>query len=424
MGLLSLLVYNSFVLTVVLYYRTREIVNGSFETSRKIGTNVFLQPVAHKRLRDRHPCEFVVILNRRFGMHLARPLCWLEVAGVTRGRLFRLLYILDRVRLGDYPNSRTLSEELGVSDRTIKRDLDLLRDDWGAPLEFDHGRNGFYLSESDWIPPVGREDVVRLTTGEAVALVLALQTFEAVQGHGLASAFRSLLEKLPHLLPEPVTVDLPSLVQHISFSFEPVRGDPGLVADRLALLRRAIEQRRVLVMRYYTASRDEETQRHLEPYHLRYYDGAWYVVGYCRWRKEVRTFAVDRIRHCEILDETFPLPSPERFSPDTYFGEAWRLQRGAERQRVVVRFSPEQARFVRGRVWHPTQETREEPDGSLVLAFRVLGLEEIMRWLLQFGSHVEVLEPPALRSAIAKEAERIVAIYRNQKTEVKCGTGE
>lgn len=334
---------------------------------------------------------------------------------MTRGRLFRLLYILDRVRRGDYPNSRTLSEELGVSARTVKRDLDLLRDDWGAPLVFDHGRNGFYLSEPDWIPPVGREGAIRLATGEAVALVLALQAFEAVQGHGLASAFRSLLDKLPCLLPEPVTVDLPSLVQHISFSFEPIRGDPGLVADRLALLRRAIEQCRVLAMRYYTASRDEETQRHLEPYHLRYYDGAWYVVGYCRWRKEVRTFAVDRIRQCEILDETFSPPSPEQFSPDIYFGEAWRLQRGAERQRVVVRFSSELARFVRGRVWHPTQETHEEPDGSLVLAFRVLGLEEIKRWLFQFGSHVEVLNPPTLRQEMLEEAERIAAMYRNDR---------
>lgn len=331
---------------------------------------------------------------------------------MQRGRLYRLLHILDRVRRGDYPNSRTLSEELGVSVRTLRRDLDLLRDDWGAPLEFDAGRRGFYLTDPHWVPPMGGKEEIRLAAGEALALVLALQAFEAVRTHGLEAAFRSLLNKLPHLLPESVTVDLQSLTRHVSFCFEPVRGDPHLLADRLNLLREAIEHRRVLAMRYFTATRGEETWRQLEPYHLRYYDGVWYVVGYCRWRKDVRTFAVDRIRQCEVLNETFPPPPPERFSPDTYFGEAWRLQRGAERQRVVVRFSPEQSFFVRGRTWHPTQEAREEPDGSLVLAFQVLGLDEIMRWLLQFGSRVEVLEPAALRQAMAEEAMRMVAIYR------------
>lgn len=333
---------------------------------------------------------------------------------MNRAQLYRLVYIIRRLRDGTYPNTRTLASALEVSERTVLRDLDLLRDDWGAPIQFDRRRNGFYLTDPQWTPPVGQAPV-RLGTGEAVALLLALHALEAVRAHGLEGAFRSLLDKLPQLLPDPVTVDLASLTQRISFYFEPTRGDPQQVAERLARLRQAIEQRRVLAMRYYTASRDEETFRQLEPYHLRYYDGAWYLVGYCRWRRDVRTFAVDRIRHCELLDETFPPPPPERFSPDTYFGEAWRLQRGAERQRVVIRFSPEQARFVRGRTWHPTQESWEEPDGSLVLSFLVLGVEEIQRWLLQFGSSVEVLAPESLRRALAEEAERMFALYRGSR---------
>lgn len=330
---------------------------------------------------------------------------------MNRAQIYRLSYIVKRLQEGTYPNARTLARALEVSERTVLRDLDLLRDDWGAPIEFDRRRRGFYLTDPQWVPPLGQGSM-RLGTGEAVALLLALHALEAVRAHGLEDAFRSLLDKLPHLLPEPVTVDLASLTQRISFYFEPARGDPREVAELLSRLRQAIEQRRVLAVRYYTASRDEETFRELEPYHLRYYDGAWYLVGYCRWRRDVRTFAVDRIRHCAVLDETFQPPSPERFAPETYFGEAWRLQRGAERQHVVVRFSPQQARFVRGRTWHPTQEAREEPDGSLVLSFRVLGVDEIKRWLLQFGSHVEVLAPRALRQALAEEAARMVDLYR------------
>ncbi|WP_148235726.1 helix-turn-helix transcriptional regulator [Thermaerobacter marianensis] len=332
---------------------------------------------------------------------------------MQRSRLFRLMFIVRELKWGRYPNARTLAQRLEVTARTIHRDLDVLRDDFYAPVEFDRSRNGFYLTDPDWVPSFG-DGGVRLGAGEALALVLGLQALESVRAHGLEEPFQALLDKLPFLLPDPVSVDLGALASRVSFFFEPARGDPQAVGERLARLREAIDGCRVVRLRYYTASRDEETERLIEPYHLRYYEGAWYVAGYCRWRRDVRTFAVDRIREIEVLPETFPPPSPERFSPDVYFGEAWRLQRGAERQRVVVRFRPPQARYVRGRVWHPSQDARDEPDGSLVLSFQVLGTDEIMRWLLQFGAGVEVLEPPSLREAMAAEAEAMLAQYRGR----------
>ncbi|EKP95531.1 helix-turn-helix transcriptional regulator [Thermaerobacter subterraneus] len=330
---------------------------------------------------------------------------------MNRAQLHRLVRIVDELRAKRYPNARTLAEKLEVTSRTIHRDLDVLRDDWHAPLEFDRRRNGYYLADPGWQPPVGA-GLARLGAGEALALVLSLQALEAVRAHGLEDAFRALLQRLPELLPDQVTVDLASLAHRVSFFFEPARGDPEAVGERLGALRAAIEACRVVRLRYYTASRDQETTRLVEPYHLRYYDGAWYVAGFCRWRQDVRTFAVDRIREIQVLAETFPPPTPDRFSPDVYFGEAWRLQRGAERQKVVVRFHPPQARYVRGRTWHPSQESREEQDGSLVLSFRVLGTEEIMRWLLQFGAGVEVLEPASLREAMVAEVEAMARLYR------------
>lgn len=341
---------------------------------------------------------------------------------MRRGRLQRLLRIIERARCGAYPNCSSLAAELGVTPRTIHRDLDLLRDDWHAPLEFDHTRNGYWLTDPDWEPAIKPDEPSwSLSAGEAVALVLSLHAFDALRGHGLEGAFRSLLAKLPDILPEEVSVDMADLARQISYFFGPLRGDAVQVSEFLARLREALEARRVVEMTYYTASRDEETVRLVEPYHLRYHEGVWYLVGWCRWRQAVRTFAVDRIRRLEVRDETFPPPPPERFSPDTYFGEAWRLQRGAEKVRVLARFEPEQARYLRGRLWHPSQEAHEEPDGALVLSFRVLGIEEIARWLLQFGSRVEVLEPPALRALLAEEARRLEAVYAYDPQCVRSG---
>lgn len=325
---------------------------------------------------------------------------------MSRDQLRRAYVICEQLRRDRYPNCRTLAGRLEVHERTVHRDLAYLRDVLRAPLEYDARRRGWRLADPDWtLPPV------RLAEGEAVALLLGLNALAAYQGTGLESPLRSLIEKLPLLLPDHVSVDPGDLFGGVSFMVEPLRGDPERVAATFAALREAVAARRRVEITYYTPSRDETTVRRVDPYHLRHFEGAWYLAALCHLRGEVRTFALDRVLRLTPLDETFQRPAPEDFSPEAYFGESWRLERGAERRRVVVRFDPYQARWLRGRTWHPTQESAEGADGSLTLAFTVTGLGEVKRWVMQFGAGAEVLEPPELRAAVAAEAARLAGAY-------------
>ena len=79
---------------------------------------------------------------------------------------------------------------------------------------------------------------------------------------------------------------------------------------------------------------------------------------------------------------------------------------------VVVRFSADQAPYVRERQWHPTQRLRELADGRVELTFRAGGMFEIMRWVLSWGDAAEVVRPPALRQEIASTFRSAVAVYR------------
>lgn len=325
---------------------------------------------------------------------------------MSRDQLRRTYAICEYLRRGRYPNCRVLAERLEVHERTVHRDLAYLRDILQAPVEYDARRRGWRLSDPDWtLPPV------RLAEGEAVALLLGLNALAAYQGTGLEAPLRSLLDKLPLLLPEHVSVDPGDLFGGVSFMVEPLRGDPERVAATFSALREAVAARRRAEITYYTPSRDEITVRRVDPYHLRHFEGAWYLAALCHRRGEVRTFALDRIQRLAVLDETFPRPAQEAFSPEVYFGESWRLERDAERRRVVVRFDPYQARWLRGRTWHPTQEAEEGADGSLTLAFTVSGLGEVKRWVMQFGAGAEVLEPPELRGAVAAESARLAGMY-------------
>ncbi len=323
---------------------------------------------------------------------------------MRRFQLNRLHYIHQAVEEGTYPTCRKLAEKLEVRERTINRDLDFLRNEWSAPLEFDRRKNGWYYTALFQLP------FPRLSQGEALALLSGLDLMNKCRGSGLEGAVEGLLAKLPFILPEAVSLDEGALRQGVSFSLEPPRGDQEKVARWSGALREAVNGRHCIEMDYYSPARGEVNRRRVAPYHLHYFQGCWYLVGYCHWRREVRTFAVDRIKDLSPLPaETFAAPAD--FSPRAYFDEAWRLERGGEPVKVVVRFAPLLARRLRGRLYHPSQVTEEGGDGSLTLAFTVRGLNEIRRWVLQFGGDAEVLEPPELRAELAEAGRSLAEMY-------------
>jgi predicted DNA-binding transcriptional regulator YafY len=79
---------------------------------------------------------------------------------------------------------------------------------------------------------------------------------------------------------------------------------------------------------------------------------------------------------------------------------------------VVLRFSPDQAPYIREREWHPTQRLRDLRDGRLELIFRAGGTFEITRWILGWGDAVEVVRPAALRRDVAALLRRAAGQYR------------
>ncbi len=322
-----------------------------------------------------------------------------------RSQLSRFYYINRAVGEGTYPTCRSMAQKLEVHERTINRDLDFLRNEWSAPLEFDPGKNGWYYTKPFRLP------FPRLSAGEALALLFGLELMNQCRGTGLEESVGGLLAKLPAILPEDVSLDEETLRQGVSFSLEPLRGNRERVAEFSRGLREAIGRRRPVEINYYTPARDEATSRRVDPYHLHYFQGAWYLVGHCYWRGEVRTFAVDRIIQLRVLADDPAFAVPPDFSAREYFDQAWRLERGGQTAKVVVRFTPYLARWLRGREYHPSQVTVEGEDGSLTLAFTVRGLAEIKRWLLQFGAEAEVLAPPELRAELGEEGRRLAGRY-------------
>lgn len=323
---------------------------------------------------------------------------------ISRTTFFRIYTIDKLIRSGTYPNVPQLAEKIEVKPRTIERDIEYMRDLLGAPIKYCYKNKGYYYEEEDFrLPPV------RLTEGELIALFLGQKLLSRCAGTPYEPQIRTAFNKVCNFLPEAVSVDFSSFDQWISFDMEPLRGDEEKLLEDYRKVLAAIESMKTLHINYYTAYRGESGWRFIDPYHLRYFQGAWYIIAYCHWRGEVRIFALDRVR--EIKETDIQYKPLSNFSLKEYLGECFGIERGDQPHRVVVQFAPQQARWVQERVWHPSQRMEHLPDGSLQLEFTVSGLGEVKRWILGFGRNARVIDPPALREEIVREIAGMGKLY-------------
>jgi proteasome accessory factor B len=168
----------------------------------------------------------------------------------------------------------------------------------------------------------------------------------------------------------------------------------------------AIQVKRVLAIRCYLPGEQRSVTTDLNPYYLVYSAYTWHAIGESSFHKAMHTFELNHITQLSPLDRYFV--EDEKFDLREYFGYAWSLLREGQIYEVKLRFCPAIATDVAEVQWHETQTVSFEDDGSVVLKFRVDGLNEITWWILGYGDQVEVLAPKALRQRIAQIASKMI----------------
>ncbi|HEY9633760.1 MAG TPA: YafY family protein [Coleofasciculaceae cyanobacterium] len=316
--------------------------------------------------------------------------------------LERLLQIDTLLRSGQRQTVVSLAEALEVSERTIRSDLAFLRDRFNAPLEFSP-KQGHYYTDPEWRLPS-----ISLAQGELFALTLGAKMLEAYAGFTYAPELRSAIERLSERLPKQSWVDL----QQIADEQVVFRGGAETYPDP-EIWKRLVEACRTsrqVWIRYFTASRNAESERVLDPYLLHIYRGTnSYLIGFCHLRQAIRWFRVDRIRELQVLNERF-VRKPD-FDAKEHLYKIFQSEVGGNPVPVTIWFDALTAPYVRERRWHLTQEIQEYPDGSLTLHLLVGGLHELKRWVLGYGKGAVVKEPPELVKMVRQEVEGMSKQY-------------
>jgi predicted DNA-binding transcriptional regulator YafY len=320
--------------------------------------------------------------------------------GDQLARQWQLIQRLARSRAG--VGLDDLAEALGCVRRTVYRDLDALQYA-GFPVVSEK-RDGRVLYR--FVDRFGLGDVP-FTTDEVLALAFGEDLLRPLEGTVFHDSIRAALHKIRAALGPEVA----GFVERLGESFRVFPGPHKRYAsyrEVIQVLNRAVLERRTVRMSYRTGRTGRVATRGLDPYRIWYRSGGLYVIGHDHRSGEVRTFAVDRIRSADLTDAAFA-PAPG-FDFDAYTASSFGVV-AEPATRVRIRFEPRFALYVEERQWHPSQKLERLPGGALELTLEVGGTDELQSWVLSFGSGAQVLEPEALRAAVAAELERALARY-------------
>jgi predicted DNA-binding transcriptional regulator YafY len=291
-----------------------------------------------------------------------------------------------------------MAKHFEVSVRTIYRDIAALGEA-GVPIAGEPGV-GYSLVRSYHLPPV------MLTADEAAALFVGAEMVRHFTDASLSGPMNAAIDKLRAVLPRDRQEHVERLAAQtvIYGRAGNVTTDPAAQPWLLAV-QRGVAQRRVLRLVYRAAGRSEDTMREVEPLGVVFYSGAWYLVAWCRLRRDFRHFRVDRVQRLEMLEEAIPM-RPD-FSLTKHLAENTKRNETVPARVWLARCAQERAR---GESYATLVEERQR-DGGAEFSLYTFSLEWLARWLLSFGANAEALEPPRLRELVRAQAEQVLMRY-------------
>ncbi|ACL70275.1 helix-turn-helix transcriptional regulator [Halothermothrix orenii] len=321
---------------------------------------------------------------------------------VKRSKLYRILKMINLLSSGVKRwRARDLAELFGVSPRTIYRDIQYM-EQMHIPVIKDEEKNTYAIMEDFYFKPP------RMTREEAMALLLVAHAFED-EVYPYREELNNAVSKIINSLPSSVKKVLLDLEDRILFHQGAVV-DMTKHRDTINIINDSIASNQSVIINYYSLSSDMLRERKVDPYKIFVQDGAYYLIAYCHLRCNVLLFRVDRIRNIKVTSDKYIIP--DDFDVEKYMQNAWGVERGDKEERVVLLFKGTSAKLVKERKWQVKHQIVELGDDKIRFEVTTGSMQEIMGWILQHGSEVEVVRPESLKENVINEIKKMSNIYK------------
>lgn len=295
------------------------------------------------------------------------------------GTIRRYTLEIEKIRLNHFPSFKELKEYLyehgfEIGDRTIQRDIEQIRFEFGIEIKYDRDKNGYYIDYEN-----------SLNTESFFRFLEIVNTAELLT--------ESLLESKDTL-------------KYISF--DTGGGLKGI--EHLKPLLKAVKEKRKISFTHFNFHTNKTRKYTMRPYLLKEYQNRWYVVGIIGGLKEFRTFGIDRIESLELKAETF-IPN-NKLNPTEIFSQTIGLVHSENTvQKVILSFTPPQGNYIKTLPLHISQKIIIEDETEFRISLEVVPNYELIQQILKHGDTVRVLEPEWLATEIKQNLKRTIQKY-------------
>ncbi|MEI7028329.1 helix-turn-helix transcriptional regulator [Paenibacillus sp. y28] len=313
-------------------------------------------------------------------------------------KVIRLHKMLLAIQANPGISAKELADKCETTDRTIYRDMRIL--DLIAPITNEGYGKGYRF--------VGNFAMYPLNFTEQEALVFSVLP-SVLDTSKLPPGFESAYDKVmaTHVKETRKHYDTLENVADMIQMGTPAHRENH--TNFLLLIMEAIIAKKTIRSVYHSQYRNELTEREIDPYCLVPRDQQFYLIGYCRAKREIRTFRISRFRHVELTGNRFDKGD---FNIVHYMKHTWSIERGDSLITFKIKFHPDVVRYVKEEELFVRPKMTDLPDGSLLFEVTVNHEREFMNWVVQYGPSAEILEPASVREKFKEQLIRWGQLYR------------
>lgn len=309
-------------------------------------------------------------------------------------RIDRLTAILIHLQSKKVVKAEEIADRFEVSLRTVYRDVRALMEA-GVPIGSEGGK-GYFIVDGYHLPPV------MFNQEEASSIMLAGKLVEKMTDDSVRKAYESAAMKIKSVLADAEKDHLESLESFVEV--QRPRNSPSEFPNHfLTTIQKSLVGREVLKMNYHSTS-EELTEREVEPIGMFFYNAGWHLIAWCRMRNDYRDFRADRIKTLTGTGQTFDRRN--LMSLQDYLKSYMQAHSGLQQVAIIFDKSVFRHRsYIYGSV------SQEDLGDRVRVTFLADSLSWLSRWLLSFGSGVEIEQPERLRTMVAELVEELHSHY-------------
>lgn len=318
-------------------------------------------------------------------------------------RQWRVFEIAHYIRDNNYPNATKIKQKFELSRSTVMRDIEFLRNEYNMPIEYSDEYKGYYFTD-----PTFEIQSVMLSEGELLSISTILPLMEQYKNTPLENIYKNLMNKFMEMMPDKVSVSSSLIESDIKFISDPL---PNIDEKVFNSVFDAIRNKKTLEFGYRAIKNTDYTTRQFDPYKVLCQKGNWYAIGWCHKHNDIIEYALSRMKDIKITGNSFVFKSD--FDINRYIDSDFGIWINKEEPKLIeLIFSKDINTFILERTWHAKQNCYQREDGSVYLSFMSNQMQESLRWVLSFGSQVQVLNPPELKEQVLKEIDKMGGIYK------------